>query len=107
MPTTQNEISMLIKEIRMRTGLTQEKLAAKLGVTFPTVNRWENGRTRPSPLAIGRIRELLDSTRNDEPVLSRILEHRLAPQDNANIFIEGSYATINMDGWPLLEEGTD
>jgi transcriptional regulator with XRE-family HTH domain len=40
-------------------GLTQEKFAAKLGVTFPTINRWENGRTKPSPLALQRIKELL------------------------------------------------
>ena len=40
-------------------GLTQEKFAAKLGVTFPTINRWENGRAKPSPLALQRIKELL------------------------------------------------
>lgn len=38
-------------------GLTQEKFAARLGVTFPTINRWENGRTHPSPLAMQKIEE--------------------------------------------------
>ena len=28
-----------------------EKFAVKLGVTFPTINRWENGRVKPSKLA--------------------------------------------------------
>ena len=56
---TQSEISLLIRLLRRKTGLTQEKLAAKLGVTFPTVNRWEHGRTKPSPLAILRIKELI------------------------------------------------
>ncbi len=51
--------SALIKEIRRRLGLTQEKFAAKLGVTLPTINRWENGRTRPSPLALQNLRELV------------------------------------------------
>jgi putative transcriptional regulator len=42
-----------------RTGLTQEKFTARLGVTFPTINRWENGRAKPSPLALKKIEELL------------------------------------------------
>jgi len=49
----------LVSEIRIRLGLTQEKLAAKLGVTLPTINRWENGRARPSPLAVQGLRTLL------------------------------------------------
>lgn len=39
-------------------GLTQEQFAAKVGVTFSTVNRWENGKGTPSPLALRRIEEL-------------------------------------------------
>lgn len=54
-----NVISNQIKEIRNRLGLTQEKFAARLGVTFPTVNRWENGRTKPSPLAQKQIDDLM------------------------------------------------
>lgn len=55
----QPDLARLVRELRERTGLTQEKFAAKLGVTFPTINRWENGRARPSPLAIQKIKELL------------------------------------------------
>ena len=33
-------------------GLSQEELAHALGVSFATVNRWENGRTAPSKLAL-------------------------------------------------------
>ena len=51
----------LVRQLRARTGLTQEKFAAKLGVTFPTINRWENGRARPSPLAMEKIEALLRS----------------------------------------------
>jgi len=64
---TQAKIAMLVREVRERTGLTQEKLAAKLGVTFPTVNRWEHGRTKPSPLAMQRIKELV-STMGDHGI---------------------------------------
>ena len=55
----QTNIPRFVRELRKRTGLTQEKFAAKLGVTFPTINRWENGRARPSPLAMQKIEELL------------------------------------------------
>ena len=56
---TQADVPRLIREFRQRTGLTQEKFAAKLGVTFPTINRWEIGRARPSPLALKQIEDLL------------------------------------------------
>lgn len=48
-------ISVLIRKLRARLGLTQEKLAARLGVRFQTVNRWERGHANPSPLAMAAI----------------------------------------------------
>lgn len=51
-----------IRLLREQLGLTQEKLAARLGVAFPTVNRWENGHTQPSPLALRQIEALLAET---------------------------------------------
>ena len=59
MLNAQADIPRLVRELRDRTGLTQEKFAAKLGVTFPTINRWENGRAKPSPLALKQIQDLL------------------------------------------------
>ena len=58
-------IQELVRELRKRTGLSQEKFAAKLGVTFPTINRWENGRARPSPLAMQRIEDFLHNLGDD------------------------------------------
>lgn len=40
-----------VKEVRRQLALSQEELAHALGVSFATVNRWENGRTIPSKLA--------------------------------------------------------
>ena len=51
-------ISKIIGGLRKTLGLTQEQFAAKIGVTFSTVNRWESGRGKPSPLAMHRIEEL-------------------------------------------------
>lgn len=43
--------SQQVKELRRKLSLSQEDLARALGVSFATVNRWENGRTNPSQLA--------------------------------------------------------
>lgn len=48
-------ISVLIRQLRERLGLTQEKLAKRLGVRFQTVNRWERGHAYPSPLSLKAI----------------------------------------------------
>ena len=48
----------MIRELRGDLGLTQEQFAAKVGVTFSTVNRWENGKGKPSPLAMLRVEKL-------------------------------------------------
>jgi transcriptional regulator with XRE-family HTH domain len=61
----QDNMAQLVRDLRQRLGLTQEKFAAKLGVTFPTINRWENGRAKPSPLALQKIEELLRSMGED------------------------------------------
>ncbi len=38
----------ILKEIRSSMLLSQEELAQELGVTFATVNRWENSHHEPS-----------------------------------------------------------
>jgi transcriptional regulator with XRE-family HTH domain len=53
------QICKLICELRSSANLTQEQLAAQLGVTFSSVSRWERGLSRPSPLAIQKIEEML------------------------------------------------
>ncbi len=47
-----------IKKIRLSLGWSQERLARELGVSFSTVNRWERGRTSPSPLAAKSLEKL-------------------------------------------------
>ena len=53
------DTSRLVRDLRKRTRLTQEKFAARLGVAFATINRWENGRTKPSPLSLKQIEIIL------------------------------------------------
>ena len=42
-------------------GLTQAQFAALLGVSYASVNRWENGQARPNNLAWQRIVQIEDS----------------------------------------------
>lgn len=55
----QPQIGKLVRELRLENGLTQEQFAAELGVTYSSINRWENGRSKPSPLAMQKIEGLL------------------------------------------------
>ncbi|OGB95392.1 MAG: hypothetical protein A3H39_11465, partial [candidate division NC10 bacterium RIFCSPLOWO2_02_FULL_66_22] len=47
-----------IKRLRGSLGLTQQALAQSLGVSFATVNRWENGQAKPSQLSWNQLRNL-------------------------------------------------
>jgi putative transcriptional regulator len=40
-----------IRSLRQRLQLTQEDFAHLIGVTFSTVNRWENGKSVPNRIA--------------------------------------------------------
>lgn len=43
----QEKIGNIIKEIRKKNNLTQQKLAEQLGVTYQAVSKWENGKNIP------------------------------------------------------------
>ena len=46
--STFENIAEELKKLRQQQGWSQEDLARNLGVSFATVNRWENGKTKPS-----------------------------------------------------------
>lgn len=54
-----DRLSEKIKYCRGLKGWTQEQMARSLGVSLNTVQRWESGRTRPSPLAMEKLNEIL------------------------------------------------
>lgn len=55
----ENQIGQQIRQLRLEMGLTQEQFAVRLGVSFPTVNRWENQKAKPSPLALQKLQKLI------------------------------------------------
>ncbi|RUR80159.1 helix-turn-helix domain-containing protein [Chlorogloeopsis fritschii PCC 9212] len=55
----QPKFAELVQQTRARIELSQIKFASKLGVSFHSVNRWENERARPLPLAFKQTKVLL------------------------------------------------
>lgn len=45
------EFGLIVKRVRKELALSQEQLARELNISFSTVNRWENGKSRPSQMA--------------------------------------------------------
>lgn len=69
-PAVPDDYPDRIKRVRGRLGLTQQALADRLGVSFATVNRWENSQTKPSRFYWTQIEKLVsseDPTRQEEP----------------------------------------
>jgi putative transcriptional regulator len=49
-----------IKEFRIKRGLSQERMAHLVGVSYITISRWERDKSKPSPLALEKIRSIAD-----------------------------------------------
>mgnify|MGYP000678979807 FL=1 len=73
----------LIKSIREYLGLSQTEFADKIGVTFATVNRWENGRAIPTELAQTTLYEYCKD--HGIPVYQMILEKIKADADAVSL----------------------
>ena len=57
-----------IKNIRLKLGLSQQEFASSMGVSFATVNRWENGKAKPQKDRIERMRAMM----KDQPAYKDI-----------------------------------
>ena len=65
-----SETARLLKTIIKTSGWTQEQVAIKLGVSYPTMNSWINGKSRPRRVMTERIQKLYlaqDITKDAEP----------------------------------------
>ncbi|MBI4574612.1 MAG: helix-turn-helix domain-containing protein, partial [candidate division NC10 bacterium] len=80
------DIRNRIRGLRGQLGLTQVQLAERLGVTFATVNRWENGASRPSRLALLRLAELEERVRSDASYTSGRARHVRSVKESADAY---------------------
>ena len=95
-----------IKKIRLSLGWSQERLARELGVSFSTVNRWERGRTSPSPLAEKSL-EKLDMI-NDNQVNGERHALRLKAHCPVEVRLLGKESTISsLRNTPSFETTTE
>lgn len=53
------DYSVLSKSLREKLIITQQELAKMLGVSFVSVNRWENGHNEPTTKAKRKLMQLL------------------------------------------------
>src|ERR1039458_572729 len=56
-----------IKQIRRQLKLSQKAFASALGVSFATVNRWENGKAKPQSDRIQRMKALVLESDSPSP----------------------------------------
>ncbi len=80
-----SQISSLIRELRKRLNTSQEKLAAQLRVSLPTINRWEKGKSKPDPRASHLIEQFL---RRLGPKYHDLHERYFASEAPKNLFGE-------------------
>ena len=62
-----------IKGLRAQIGVTQAELAERLGVTYVTVSRWENGQARPNRLAMRALVALAQQSSDLHRPLQRLI----------------------------------
>lgn len=96
----------LVARIRATSGDTQEGLARKLGVSYPTVNAWERGRSEPHAdrrraletlaASLGIRAELAVLIIDDDPVTAEIVRAAAVDVDAAVT------VTAALDGWEGL-----
>lgn len=51
----QEKVGKIIKDLRKKSGLSQQKFAEKYGVTYQAVSKWENGKNIPDILILQQI----------------------------------------------------
>ena len=84
-----------IKSFRAKYNLTQQALAERIGVSFATVNRWENNQTKPSQLSWKRLKELereylqAKLTKNENRIVRPTIMDFTANPERVKLLAEG------------------
>src|SRR6266853_1093238 len=74
-----NNLSDSIRDLRSRLSLSQEELAARLNVSFATVNRLENGKGEPQGTTLRSLNNLFEEV-GEEPRVPRDLTDLTGPE---------------------------
>ena len=93
-----NELAEKIRAIRQKRGLSQEEFARQMGVSFPTVNAWERGRSKPYPRhqkAINDIYEEVVQTIDRQTVL-------IVEDDEDAGLVLADYTAMALPDWQVI-----
>lgn len=104
-------MQVLIKRIRQYAGLSQQSFGEKLGVTFATVNRWENGKAIPNKLAQTKLYDFCKE--RNIPVYNMTMQHiqeeaaALKTDERRMVLYHGSKSGIDGRIAPISREKCD
>lgn len=69
-------IDEVLKMIRKELNISQEALARDLNVSYATLNRWENNRSKPSRLAMDKLKDYCATKDVSKYILSDLEKYR-------------------------------
>ena len=96
----------LIREIRELAGMSQELFAKEIGTTVVSINRWENGKSVPNPMAQSQLN--LFCANHGIDIAGIIVEKCCyAHDDNRLILYHGSKQGLKGDIQPISREDCD
>ena len=94
----------LIKTIRAQLNLNQEQLASLMGVSPVTVNRWENGKAKPSLMAQKQLYEICVGHQLD---LAAYIVEREQADENQHVLYHASRFGISGSIQPISRSRCD
>ena len=100
----------LILEIRNRLNASQEDLARMIGISYATVNRWENGHSQPNKAAQLRLYDICKERKVDlEDIIQKKIEKSAANISSSDrvILYHGSKSGIKGPITPISRERCD
>lgn len=99
-------MKVLIKEMRELVGMSQEQFAKELGTSVVSINRWENGKSLPNPMAQQQLYSFCEK-HNVEIADVIVDKYRYVHDDDRLILYHGSKQGIVGDIQPKSREDCD
>lgn len=99
-------MKVLIKEMRELVGMSQEQFAKELGTSVVSINRWENGKSLPNPMAQQQLYSFCEK-HNVEIADVIVDKYRYVHDDDRLILYHGSKQGIVGDIQPKSRKDCD
>ena len=98
----------LVLEIRNRLNASQEDLAKMIGISYATVNRWENGHSQPNKAAQLRLYDICKERNVDlEDIIKKKISANVNDNSDRVILYHGSKSGIKGPVAPISRERCD